>query len=73
MINALSMDGMFVLVIAFFVMVFLVITSMTIKILKGANGNKNPETITRRIIEVGRRTPTKGRRKILPSPSTTKL
>ena len=40
MINALSMDGMFVLVIAFFVMVFLVITSMTIKILKGANGNK---------------------------------
>ena len=27
MINALSMDGMFVLVIAFFVMVFLVITS----------------------------------------------
>lgn len=34
------MDGMFVFVIAFFVMVFLVITSMTIKMLKGANGNK---------------------------------
>lgn len=40
MINALSMDGMFVFVIAFFVMVFLVITSMTIKMLKGANGKK---------------------------------
>ena len=40
MINALSMDGMFVFVIAFFVVVFMIIVSMTIKMLKGANGNK---------------------------------